>query len=141
MLAQQEGKLKGRHVLVVEDELLLAQTLTEGLRKAGAAVLGPVGKLKPAMDLLAHIEPDAVVLNLDLHGMSTVPMADALMKRRIPFIFASGFDPSMLPERLAGAPFLMKPCEESEVIETVAKLLAETAGTGNRRDYPGTLRR
>jgi two-component SAPR family response regulator len=123
MPAQTEPALNGKKVLIIEDELLLADTLASCLCNAGATVLGPIGRLRPAMDFLEEAEPDAVALNLDLHGKSTLPLADLLQARDIPFVFVSGFDPSEVPVRLAKAPYLMKPCAGGDVVQALQKLL------------------
>src|SRR5690349_16023488 len=58
--------LTGRRVLVVEDEALTALALQRLLENAGYAVLGPVGRVEDALDLLRSGPPDAAILEVNL---------------------------------------------------------------------------
>ena len=47
-----EPTLRDRRILVVEDEYMLAEELRSDLSERGATVIGPVGTLAAALDLL-----------------------------------------------------------------------------------------
>jgi two-component SAPR family response regulator len=134
MLAQSGNELHGRRILLLEDERLVAHFLEDALKRAGAVAVETVGRFQPAMNLLAGTLPDAVVLNLDLAGRSTVPIAELLIKRGIPFIFYSGFDPFALPPHLRGIPFVLKPAENAEIVESLRGVLARPKVGKNSAD-------
>lgn len=102
--------LRGRRVLVVEDEYMLAEDLRCELEGAGAAVLGPVPSVADALALLARgPPPDAAILDVNLGGEMVFPVAEALRERGVPFVFATGYDAWSLPPAYAQVPRCEKP--------------------------------
>jgi len=71
--------LRGKRVLVVEDEFLLRLELEEWLRSAGCAIIGPFSALEPARVVAARREPiDLAILDTNLNGQMVYPLADDL---------------------------------------------------------------
>lgn len=90
--------LEGRRVLVVEDEYILAMDIVNGLESEGAKVVGPVGTIDDALDLIGENEElDGAVVDLNLLGEMAFPVADALGERGVPFVFATGYDQASIP--------------------------------------------
>lgn len=114
--------LAGRHVLVVEDEFYLATDLAAALAEAGAHVLGPANSLASAGRLLDESRPDCAVLDMNLRGDSTGPLAARLAAEGTPFLVLSGYDRTALPASAADAPFLEKPVDTAEVIRRLGAL-------------------
>ena len=110
--------LAGRTVLVVEDEYLLAENLCEGLAAAGARVLGPIGTVAEALAFLEHQDdpPDRVVLDVNLHGERSYPIADALIRRAIRLVFVTGYGKEALDGRYRDFPHCEKPIDERALI-------------------------
>ena len=84
-------KLKGLRVLVVEDEALVALQLEDMLSGLGCTVIGPASRVGQALELLNGKGVDAAVLDLNVAGELVYPVADALTKRGLPYIFATGY--------------------------------------------------
>jgi CheY-like chemotaxis protein len=111
--------LRDRHILVVEDEYLIAMSLQDSLESAGSVVLGPVtsvDKAIKAIDAGPHI--DAVVLDVNLGGVLSYPVADMLVARKIPFVFTSGYEDNILRTRYSQVktcpkPYLFRAIEEA----------------------------
>ena len=96
-------------VLLVEDQMIVAMQIEDMLRAAGCEVVGPVGTLQAAI-ALAHKEAlDAAVLDVNLDGDKVYPAAEELQARGIPFILATGYGESTLPEKWRDQPRLSKP--------------------------------
>ena len=57
-----DGALKGLHVLLVEDEALVAMLLENMLDDLGCTVVGPAARLEDAQALLDNEEIDAAML-------------------------------------------------------------------------------
>ena len=111
-----EGGLRGRRLLVVEDDYFLAEAIAGGLAAAGAEVVGPVGTIDDALDLLeATAQLDGAVLDLNLHGEMAFPVADSLMELRVPFVFATGYDKAVIPTRFAGVRRCEKPVDACRI--------------------------
>ena len=106
-----------RRVLVVEDEILVAMELEALLRQEGWDVLGPVGRVDAALALIDQQHPDAALLDLNLHGETTLPIAAALKARGVPFVILSGYNRSQIdaPE-LRDAPRMSKPIMHHSLI-------------------------
>ena len=121
---RQSDRLANKVYLVVEDEYLIACMLTMALEEAGGRVLGPVSSAEGAIDLLNRApEPiDAAILDVNLNGPTAFSLADHLMRQGTPFVFATGYDRSVLPERFADVPCFDKPYDHHVVIDALAAL-------------------
>jgi CheY-like chemotaxis protein len=115
---------EGRTVLVVEDEALVAMLVEDALLDAGFRVLGPAATVEEAMQLLESERPDAVVLDLNLAGETSTPVADALAERGIPYVIATGYGASGLPAGHQSAMVLAKPYDPSELTAMLGRLCA-----------------
>jgi DNA-binding response OmpR family regulator len=119
-----EQSLQGSRILVVEDEYLLADDLSNALCDAGAEVLGPIASVEEATTFIAgESSIDAAVLDVNLRGDMVFPVADALRARGIPFAFATGYDQWAMPERFADAPRVEKPFKSSKVAAVLGSLI------------------
>ena len=100
----------GRRALVVEDEYLIAHDLADDLRSLGADVVGPLSSVTKALAAIdAQAELDGAILDINLQGEMVFPVADRLLERSIPFLFATGYDSEIIPERYADVPRCEKP--------------------------------
>ena len=120
-----ETLLQGRRVLLAEDEYILAEEMRQSLEEAGATVLGPVSSVGDAVALL-HDESamDGAVLDLNLNGEMIFPAADALTARGVPFVFTTGYEQWIMPERYAHVPRCEKPVEPDEVMRVLSREIA-----------------
>ena len=98
-----------RRVLVVEDEMLIGMLLEDMLTDMGHEVAALVPRLKDALAAVERESFDLAVLDVHLHGESAFPVADALIAKGIPFIFATGYGERGLPDSYRGRPVLQKP--------------------------------
>lgn len=116
--------LAGRHILVVEDEYLIAEAMVEILEEGGARVVGPVPTLQRALALVANGgRLDAAVLDINLQGQAAYPVADALRRAGVPFVFTTGYDEWVLAAPYATVPRLEKPVDPAALIEALAAQL------------------
>jgi CheY-like chemotaxis protein len=116
--------LDGCRVLVVEDEFMLADEIANELDDAGAVVLGPVGSLAGAITLIktaAHI--DGAILDLNLGGEMTFPAAALLAERGVPFVFTTGYDPSMIQSCFEHVARCEKPVNMKRVAEIIGRVI------------------
>lgn len=127
--------LSGLRLLVVEDEMLIALMIEEMLRDLGHAVVGPIGGVRPALQLLEEraAELDGAVLDVNLNGETVYPVADALRARDLPFVFVTGYDPTGIEGRYAAVPVLQKPFRPEQLGRLVSAAIA-------RHDQPPTRR-
>ena len=96
-------KLSGKRILLIEDEHPIVQNLVRAFEAAGATVVGPAGSLQAGMELvMANAQLDGAVLDINLQGELVWPLADALIARRVPFVFATGYSHEPIPSRFFG---------------------------------------
>lgn len=119
--------VEGRKILVVEDEALVAMLVEDALRDAGFTVLGPAATVEEARALLDREWPDAVVLDLNLAGETSTPVADLLAARGIPYVIATGYGASGLPPGHQDAMVLAKPYDPAELIAMLGRICREAA--------------
>jgi CheY-like chemotaxis protein len=113
--------LRGRRVLVAEDEYFFAIDLSHELEIHGALVVGPVPRVEDGLELLARESPpDLAILDVNLGGSMVFPLADALIARGVPFVFATAYTRPELPPAYAGMPH----CEKPVNVRRIAELLA-----------------
>jgi CheY-like chemotaxis protein len=116
----------GRRVLVVEDEALTAMALQQLLEEAGYIVLGPVGRVEDALDLLRSGPPDAAVLDVNLFGATVDPVAAMLEDMGVPFLFCTGYhNGATAGIRHPRAPVLGKPVNANNLLNAVSGLISQ----------------
>lgn len=119
-MSQSHHDLKGRRVLVVEDEFYIALDMSDALEDHGAEVLGPTASVADAVDLIESTDHiDAAVVDLNLRGEFAFPVARALIKRNVPFVFATGYDAEVIPGEFRS----IIRCEKPVDFMKVARLL------------------
>lgn len=123
--------LAGKRVLVVEDEFLIAMHLESVLERQGCRIIGPAPSVEAALHLIGEETPDAALLDGNLRGRLSAPVAAALRERAVPFVVVSGYGPEQLDEEeLARAPWLRKPVNERVLVETLIRLVSEAPPGG-----------
>jgi CheY-like chemotaxis protein len=119
------GFFNGFRILVVEDEIFLAQELYDSLTEAGALVVGPARSVGQALALLdATTDLDGAVLDINLNGETVYPVADLLAKRGVPFVFATAYDQAVVPAPFGSVPHCQKPVDSAKVADALGKAIA-----------------
>jgi len=105
-----------RRVLLVEDEYFIADDMARAFEARGIEVVGPAASLEDAFTLLSGAAPlDGAVLDINLQGEMAFAVADALLHRGVPFVFATGYDREIIPERFAHVTRCEKPVDPSKL--------------------------
>lgn len=119
MTDRETSALMGRRVLVVEDQYLIAEETRRMVVELGAEVVGPVSRPDAAITVIQTSPPDFAVLDINLGDQHAYEVAAELLRRQVPFAFATGCEPWVIPEAFRDVPRLDKPL--------TAKMLAEVA--------------
>src|SRR5262249_23758110 len=98
-----------RRVLVVEDEMLIGMLLEDMLGDLGVKVVGVIPRVNDALAAAQREAFDFAILDVHLNGQAVFPVADLLIERGIPFVFATGYGERGLPEKYRERPILQKP--------------------------------
>lgn len=115
-------ELRGHRILVIEDEYSIAESLRQLLEENGAEVVGPLADFDQAMVRVKCSGFDVAILDIDLRGSSAIPIADELLARNIPFVFATGYSAAQIPSRFAGVAIWEKPFHEQRAIADIRRL-------------------
>ena len=101
--------IKAQRILIVEDEMLIAMNLEDMLIELGHKVVAMAAQFSNATALAATEEIDLAILDLNIGGSLSFPVADILRRRNIPFMFASGYGSQGLTEHYRKEYVLAKP--------------------------------
>jgi CheY-like chemotaxis protein len=115
--------LQGLRVLVVEDEPVVAMYLEDLLEALGCETVGPASRLADGLVLAEAGGFDVAILDINLGGERSTPIAESLRARGVPLAFASGY--GRPPEGFGeGVPMIEKPYREAQVAEALRRLIA-----------------
>src|SRR3712207_1291807 len=110
----------GRRVLLVEDEYFIADDMARAFEAGGMEVVGPAASMEDAIQMIEADGPlDGAVLDINLQGEMVFPLADMLVERGIPFVFATGYDRTAIPQRFSGIKRCEKPIEAKKILEAL----------------------
>ena len=110
-------------VFLVEDEFLMASTLQEDLEAEGFQVFGPYPTLALAQAAIDVDRYDVAIIDVNLRGQLSYPIADELMRRNVPLIILTGFALRDLPDRFRKVLKLSKPYNLAATLRAVDKVL------------------
>ncbi len=119
--------LSDRRILLVEDERLIAMDIQDIVENWGCTVLGPVATSDAALDLIASNSLDAAILDVNLRGETSEPIASALREQQRPFIVMTAYERSHLTVALRDAPLLSKPVDEQKLGQELSALFEGTS--------------
>ena len=116
------ANLAGRHILIVEDEMLIALALADMVTALGctSALVSRVGK---GVALATTGMFDAAILDMNLAGEPGYPIAEALERRGIPFVITTGYGAEGIEADYRGRPMLPKPYLPEHVEAVLLKAL------------------
>jgi DNA-binding response OmpR family regulator len=114
-------------ILVVEDEAMISMPLEDMVLDCGGEIVGPVAKFDDALELALKAEFRVAVLDLNLNGTLSYPIAEVIRERGIPVIFATGYGADGLLDRFRDCPTLQKPFSQQDFAEAVAAACRQDA--------------
>jgi len=116
-------------VLVVEDEMMVAMLVEDMLTDLGYEVVTVASRMDSAIEYAQHAEFDIAILDLNLNGEKSYPVAEALRARNVPFLFATGYGEAALAESYRDVPTLQKPFVSGQL-----RYALDLLGTDRRAD-------
>ena len=123
------SQLSGRRVLVVEDEVMVSWILEDMLVELGCTVVGPAAWVSQALAMVDAEAIDLAVLDVNLNGQKSFPIADALVARGVPFVFSTGYNKDGFPDTYKVFAMMQKPYEISKLTMALAGLLKLPEGS------------
>lgn len=110
-------------ILIVEDEMLVALNIEDMLIELGHEVAGIASRLEPALVLARDGRFDVAMLDVNLAGDRSFPIADLLIERNIPFLFATGYGLDGIEERYRDRLILQKPFRVGDLAAALDALI------------------
>lgn len=101
---------------------MIAMAVEAVVTDAGGVVVDMAATLEQAVALAETADFDAALLDINLNGENSFPVADILGKRGIPFAFVTGYGRKMVPDAFAAAPILTKPYARSDLMRVLGNL-------------------
>jgi len=106
-------------VFLVEDEVMIRMMVADMLDELGYTVVAEAGEIDEAMRLAQTTYFDLAILDVNVNGKVISPVADVIKAQNRPFIFATGYGSSGLPEEYRDRPALQKPFQ----LETLGRMI------------------
>jgi CheY-like chemotaxis protein len=116
----------GRRALLVEDEGAVALLLEDMLVDLGITVQASASNVAQAIEAVNREPVDFVLLDVNLGGNSSYPVARLLSERKIPFLFSTGYGAQALSPEFAEAPTIAKPFSIEHLADKIASTLKQT---------------
>ena len=117
--------MRKRRVLIVEDEGVVGMLLEDMLTDLGYEVAGVAARLGEGLQKAETEEYDCAILDVNLDGRPSFPIAEALTKRGTPFLFVTGYGAKGLDPDFADHPVLAKPFLQTELEAALRTLLED----------------
>ncbi|BCJ89767.1 response regulator [Terrihabitans soli] len=115
--------LEGRRVLLVEDETLVSMLMEDILMDFGCILVGTAARLEDALARAREAAIDIALLDVNLAGKRSFPVADILAERGIPFLFVSGYGEQALEAPHQNRPVIQKPFSPESIGEAIQNVL------------------
>ncbi len=121
-----DAALRGKRVLIAEDDGMIAALFATALKDLGLGVVGIAATVAEALALIEkeHNQVDAALLDVNLSGNPVFPVADALIGRRIGFVFLTGYDSGSLPASYSRVTALRKPVALPLLVQAIRGCLS-----------------
>ena len=118
-------------VLVVEDEMMVAMLVQDMLQDLGHVPVGPAARLETGIELAGRETLDLAILDVNLGGTDSFPIANLLTARGVPVIFATGYGRSGLHGRYPGVPVIAKPFGMADLRRAIGVLKGYDDASGS----------
>ena len=115
--------LAGRHILLLEDEMMILLMMEEMLIDLGGATVTAAATVGQALSKIDGEVFDAAMLDVNLNGTKSYPVAERLAACDIPFVFSTGYSDDALGDGYADRPVLKKPFQYPELASALTQLL------------------
>jgi DNA-binding NtrC family response regulator len=116
-------------VLVVEDEMTIALLMEDMLVELGHKVVDLAMRLPQALELAKAADFDLAILDVNLDGRMSFPVAEALDARGLPYIFVTGYGLAGVdPAYRKNAIVMQKPFDMTDLQASIERIKSTQNG-------------
>ncbi|WGF88990.1 response regulator [Marinivivus vitaminiproducens] len=115
-------RLRGRRILIVEDEFIVSLEIEGLLTQMGCVIVGPAARVAEALAMIEGDDLDGAIVDLNLDGDDADGVIEALTRRSVPFIIVTGYGVGGLSPATRGLPRLSKPIATAELRTMIHRL-------------------
>ena len=115
--------LDGLRVLLVEDEAIIAMTAEDMLEELGCTMVATASNLAEAMDAVGREGFDAALLDINLNGVDSFPVAERLREAGLPFVFTTGYGAAGRAQGYEEVPLVTKPYQLRDLEAAISTAL------------------
>ena len=112
-------------IFLVEDETLIRMMLAQIVEELGHRVVAEAASVDDGRSRAEIEDYDLAILDINLQGDNVQPVAQAILRRGLPFFFLTGYGSKGVPEEFKGLPVLDKPCTFEELKSTIDAVLSQ----------------
>jgi CheY-like chemotaxis protein len=116
--------IQGCRVLLVEDEAIIAMTTEDMLEELGCTVAATAASLEAAFAAARSEDYDIALLDINLNGERSLPLAAELRSAGRPFLFTTGYGPEGAGTMFADVPVVTKPYWAADLAKAIERALA-----------------
>jgi CheY-like chemotaxis protein len=116
-------KLDGVRVLLVEDEAIIAMTAEDMLEELGCTLAATASSLEEAFDCVEQHQFDLALLDINLNGQQSLPLAARFKEKGKPFVFTTGYGAAGSGADFADAPLVTKPYQIADLEAAIGQAL------------------
>lgn len=130
-------------ILIVEDDGLTRLLFQDVLERHGFEVAGIAKNVQQAQQLMNHLKPDVVVLDLMLPMLDGLQLAQTLAHQSVAVVVVTGRDDPLLRAQAMAhgvRAYLLKPLDEWTLIEQLKQIISASSNVQNEAycTYPVT---
>ena len=110
--------IRGRRILIAEDEAMIALDLESFLQDLGCEIIGPVANVEDLVQQIETHRPDGALLDINLRGEQVFAVLPRLIEQGLPVIITSGYDDvTLIPQDFRALPRISKPFNQTALRE------------------------
>jgi DNA-binding response OmpR family regulator len=121
-----------RRIFVVEDEPLIAVLIEDMLQELGYEVACSASRFNEALRFAQTLQVEAAILDVNIHGQDSFPIAHVLRTRGVPFLFATGYGDASIPDNFKTCPTIRKPFDLKTLEKTLRGIFRTSGDTTGR---------
>lgn len=121
-MAESSG-LEGTRVLLVEDEAIIAMTAEDMLEELGCSSVATAATLQQALDAVEQGGFDLALLDINLNGLESLPVAERLRAAGCPFVFTTGYGSAGSGAEFGEVPLVTKPYQIGDLASAIRRAL------------------